>query len=153
MRLPGVGSAETKEEAKRLAGPGGLYWKAEDMRWAAKWSFFICLAIALIALAVLIHYEPAFAQEKAPQLSADSRVTILKVQLHQKDLESRYLQAQQQMTAIQNEFTQTQATLQAAIDAAYKDAKLEKKDWNLDVNTLEFVKVPAAPKAEAKKPQ
>lgn len=111
------------------------------------------IAAVLFLLGVWLIAVGLFAQDKPPQISAESRVAILKVQLHQKDLESRYLQAQQQMTAIQNEFTQTQTVLQAVIDAAYKEAKLDKKDWNLDVNTLEFTKVPPPPpKPEAKKP-
>jgi hypothetical protein len=92
------------------------------------------------------------AQDKPPQLSPDSRIAILKAQLKQKQLESQFLQLQTQMTNLQTQYTETGKTLQDAIEAAYKEAKIEKKDWSFNADTLEFTKVPAASKAEAKKP-
>lgn len=117
-------------------------------------AFVVLAAFAIIACSVL-------AQEKPPQLSADSRISLLKLQLKQKQLESQFLGLQQQVTTMQQQMTKLQGdyteggmALQNAIDAAYKDAKLDKKEWNLNLDTLEFTKVPAPPPKpeEPKKP-
>lgn len=150
------GHAETEEEAKRLAGRGGLYWKGEDMKKAAKFSFFFCLAIGLIVFAVLIHFDPAFAQDKpsavapvAPVLSETAKLAIVKAQLKQKQLEAEFLSKQQEIASLQQQMANLSTqykeggkAFQDMIDAAYKDAKLDKKEWNLDLNTLEFTAIP-----------
>lgn len=109
----------------------------------------LCGCVVAIALCVPLLF--IYAQDKPPQLSADSRVTILKAQLKQKQIESQYLQIQQQLAGLQAQYTEATKTTQNAIDAAFKEAKVDEKEWNLNLDTLEFVKVPK-PATTTKKP-
>lgn len=121
---------------------------------------FQVVGIAVILILLGLVAICAGAQDKPPQLSADSRISLLKLQLKQKQLESQFLGLQQQVTSMQQQMTKLQGdyteggkALQDAIDAAYKDAKLDKKEWNLNLDTLEFTKMPPAPPPPAPKPE
>lgn len=103
------------------------------------------LAGAVIMLLIL-----GFAQAaEAPAFPAESKVKILKIQLQQEQMKSEYGQLQARMAEIQKQFPETNAQLQAAVDEAFKTAKLDKKDFTIDMQKLEFVPVP---KPETKKP-
>lgn len=105
--------------------------------------------VLLIPMAVVL---TAAAQDKpptTPQLSVDSRLAIREAQLRQKQLEAQFLTKQQevaglqqQMTKLSDEYKEGGKTLQSAIDAAYVVAKLDKKEWTLDAEKLEFIAVP-----------
>lgn len=125
-----------------------------------KWWNWLGMLCGLLLLALSI----AIAQDKPPKLSVDARLAIREAQLKQKQLEADFLSKQQEITSLQQQmaklstqYTEGAKAFQDAIDAAYKDAKIEKKDWNLDMEKLEFTKIappPAAPPKpeEPKKP-
>lgn len=99
------------------------------------------------------------AQQPAPQLPEASKVRILKAQRDQARLQSEYANLKGRMAEIEKQFPETQKEMQSAIDEAYRTAKVEKKDYALDVEKLEFVAVakppvvpPQEPKAGEKKP-
>jgi septal ring factor EnvC (AmiA/AmiB activator) len=101
-----------------------------------------------IVLALLLSLGFARAAD-APTFPAESKVKILKIQLQQEQMKSEYGTLQARMAEIQKQFPATQTELQAAVEEAYKTAKLDKKDWNVDLQKLEWV---AMPKPEPKKP-
>src|SRR6266850_43621 len=101
-------------------------------------AFLVLTTVFLVAFGYL---RLVHGQDKPPQLSADSRVTILKAQLKQKQIESQYLQIQQQLNLLQAQYTEATKAAQDAIDAAFKEVKLDKKEWTLNLDTLEFTKV------------
>lgn len=112
-------------------------------------AIFFPLFVFIVAFTIL----RISAQDKPPQLSADSRISLLKLQLKQKQLESQFLQMQQELNRIQGQYNDGVKALQDAIEASYKEAKLDKKEWMLNLDTLEFTKIPAPPKPqEPKKP-
>jgi len=107
----------------------------------------------LLSLAMFTTIDFVVGQDRAPQLSADSRVTILRAQLKQKQIESQYLQLQQQLNGLRAQYDEASKGMQDVVDAAYKDAKLDKQHWILDLDKLEFTKIPVpGSKAEEKKP-
>jgi hypothetical protein len=104
-------------------------------------------------LFVLLLLPAAYAQEKVPQLPADSKVTILKIQLHQKQLEVQGRQLQAQVEQLNREYQDSMKQLADAMSDGYKAANADQSKWTLNSDSLEFTKKPEAPKKEeAKKP-
>jgi hypothetical protein len=98
-----------------------------------------------IALTVVIFLGCAvilFAATESPTFPAESKVKILKIQLQQEQLKSEFGQLQARMAEIQKQFPETGSQLQAAIDEAFKAAKIDKKDYSIDMQKLEFVPMP-----------
>jgi predicted nucleic acid-binding Zn-ribbon protein len=93
----------------------------------------------------------ASAQTTEPKLSDAAHAKIRDIQLQQKALENQYLQMQQQLVNLEKQFNGLTTQLSAETDAAYKEAKVTREDWTLDMNTLAFAKV-EKPKPEEKKP-
>lgn len=106
----------------------------------------------VLAVAVAVMLSLGFARAAdAPAIPEQAKVKILKVQLEQANLRAEYTAAQQRMKEIEAQFPKTQQDLQAAVDEAFKEAKLDKKDWNVDLAKLEFVAIPK-PVTPEKKP-
>jgi hypothetical protein len=102
----------------------------------------------LVAVALLFTLGLARAAE-APVFPSDAKVKILRLQLDRANVVGEYRQLQSRMKEIEMQVPQMDQGIEAAIDEAYKQAKIEKKDWNVDRQKLEFV---AIPKPESKKP-
>lgn len=102
-------------------------------------------------LAFLICASLASAQTTTePKLSDATHAKIRDIQLQQKDLESKYLQMQQQMENIKSQYNALAPQLNEALDAAYKEAGVKREDYSLDIGTLKFSKI-EKPKVEEKK--
>lgn len=104
--------------------------------------------VLAIVVAVLLTLSLARAAD-APMVPADAKVRILKAQLEQSKLQSEANQLQARMAQIQVEWTKAQAELDSAREAAYKEAKVDRVQWTLDLGKLEFV---PTPKPAEKKP-
>lgn len=92
----------------------------------------------------------ASAAKKAP---SDIQARILKLQLQATRIQSQFQACQQQ--DFQGQYNQVSAQMASIVDEALRDAKLDKKDWDVNLETFEFQKrvvPPVAPAAESKKP-
>lgn len=88
--------------------------------------------------------------KKAP---ADIQARILKLQLQATRIQSQFQACQQQ--DFQGQYNQVSAQMGSIVDEALRDAKLDKKEWEVNLDTFEFQKrvvPPVAPVAEPKKP-
>lgn len=88
--------------------------------------------------------------QKAP---SDIQARILKLQLQATRIQSQFQACQQQ--DFQGQYNQVSAQMASIVGDALKDAKLEPKEWDLNLETFEFQKrvvPPVAPVAEPKKP-
>jgi proteasome assembly chaperone (PAC2) family protein len=113
-------------------------------------NFFIILAVAgLLVFGGIV----LFGQDKAvPTYPESSKVKILQIQLKQTNLRAEYIQIQARMKEIEAQFPRTLEELQDAQDEAYKLAKVDKKEFTIDLQKLEFVAMPKPPeKTEEKK--
>lgn len=102
-----------------------------------KYMLLIPLAVTLMAVA----------QDKPPAttpipLAETARVAVLQARFRQKSVEADYLRLQAQLSQLETQYRQAGESLQAAIDAAYVAAKLDRKEWTLDVEKLEFTPSP-----------
>jgi hypothetical protein len=85
-----------------------------------------------------------------PTIPDSVKVKILTIQKDQLAMTSEYQQLQSRMSELQQKFTKAQENLVAVQDEAYKAAKVDKKDWTLDLAKLEFVAIPKPAVAEKK---
>lgn len=102
------------------------------------------------AIAFLLLASLAAAQAPDPKLSDATHAKIRDIQLQQEKLATQYLQQQQQLQIIKNQYDSIQPQLNEALDAAYKEAGVKREDWALDIQTLKFSKI-EKPKPDAKK--
>lgn len=90
---------------------------------------------------------------KGPSVELQTR--MLKVQLASQKIITEYQACQARPW--QQEASKQNAALQTLIDQAFAEAKLDKKDWDINMDTFEFVKKvsnsPDAPPPAAKKPE
>jgi len=111
-----------------------------EVRWLAAINLFLgslLVATTLIAQAVL--------PKKA---SSDMQAKILRLQLQATRIQSQFQSCQQ--TNFQAQYDQVSAQMLAAADEALKEAKLDKKEWELNLDTFEFQKRGSALPAEKK---
>jgi hypothetical protein len=106
------------------------------------------IVLAVIA-SILLMQSPAPKPPETPKASPESQAAILKIQL-------RAAQFNQEFAACQNRDWPGQASkinveMQAARAAAFKSAKLDEKEWELNNDTFEFTKKPVPTKTEEKK--
>lgn len=93
------------------------------------------------------------AQAQKQTVSPELQAKILKLQLQASRIQSQYQTCT--TTDFQGQMNQVSASVQSVIDAAYREAQLDKKDWDLNLDTFEFTKKTAAapePKKDEKKP-
>src|ERR1700690_292718 len=102
----------------------------------------------LIAVAVLLSLGFAQAAE-TPTFPAESKVKILRLQLDRANAISEYRQMQARMKEIETQVPKIDQDLQVAVEEAYRVAKVDKKDYTVDMQKVDFV---AVQKPEAKKP-
>lgn len=112
-------------------------------------TFVITLVVLIVGLiAITLRAQDA----KVPVFPDSAKVKILQIQLQQTNLRAEYTQIQARMKEIEMLFPQTQVALGAAQDEAFKEAKVDKKDFSIDLAKLEFVPIPKPPaKTEEKK--
>ena len=96
-------------------------------------------------LILLLFITLGVAAADAPTVSDHVRAKILKAQLDQSNIQGEVNQIQARMTVLQQNWAAAQASLDAAIEEAYREAKVDKKDWSFDRGKLEFVAVPKPP--------
>jgi DNA repair ATPase RecN len=120
---------------------------------------FFCIQLFLLC-------SLGFAQTKPvdpPTLSAEQKVSVLtaqhkldEVEKQMKDLDAQFQQVQTQAKAryqaLGEQQTKQKAELDAAIVAAYQQAKAEQSKFDLDLDTLTFKPKPPAATADAKPP-
>jgi hypothetical protein len=107
--------------------------------------FIILLCVAIIGLGTLVAIALHAQDKPVPAFPDSAKVKILQIQLQQTNMRAEYVQLQARMKEIEGQFPQTQGMLAAAQDEAYKDAKVDKKDFSIDLAKLEFVPVPKPP--------
>lgn len=98
----------------------------------------------------------AVAETTEPKLSDAAHAKIRDIQLQQKSVENQYMQMQQQIVNLQNQYQALTTQLNTEIDAAYKETGVKREDWPLDLATLKFSKAEKKPdekKPEEKKPE
>jgi hypothetical protein len=99
----------------------------------------------------------AFGQDgpkKPPtEASAEFQSKILKIQLQQSALTAQYNDCQQKAKTIPDEFQRNFNAMQLLAMQAIQDAKLDPKEWELDMTTFQFTKKPQPPKQETEKPK
>lgn len=98
------------------------------------------VAIALVLCCVARAAE-------APVMPEPAKVKILKAQLAQEQLKSEYNQLMSRKAEIEKQYPATEMELQVAMEEAYKLAKVDKKEFSIDIKKLEFVAV-QKPKTE-----
>jgi flagellar capping protein FliD len=86
-----------------------------------------------------------------PKLSDAAHAKIRDLQLQQKTIENQYLQMQQQLANLEKQFNALAGQLTAETDAAFKESRVAREDYTLDLATLKFAKV-EKPKPDEKKP-
>jgi len=84
----------------------------------------------------------------AKKASSDAQAKILKLQLQASRIQTQYQACQAQ--DFQTQFNKTSVEIIQASDDALKEAKLDKKEWDLNLETFDFVKRPPPPPAEKK---
>src|ERR1700739_1107544 len=104
--------------------------------------------VMIVAVALLSTARAA----DAPVIPDSIRAKIFKIQLDQSRLMSEYQQIQSRVVAIQKEYTDANAALQAAQEEAYKAAKVNKKDWSMDMKDVVLFALPKPAPAPEKKP-
>jgi hypothetical protein len=115
--------------------------------WLLAWALFCAGGTILVAQ-----------ENKAPQLSEQAKVKILKAQLELTRLQQRWAQLQEEAKALQGQAPAAQKALADAEDEAFKAAGVSKVEWALDDDKLVFVPAPKKPepatpaKPEPKKP-
>jgi hypothetical protein len=112
----------------------------------------LAVIFAIAALVPSIQDKPT-PPPAPPVVSADMQVRILKTQREAERVQSEYRACQQRNWG--QEFTGDAQAFQAAVDAAFAEAKVSKDDWDLNTETLVFVKKDKTAKkpAEEKKPE
>jgi septal ring factor EnvC (AmiA/AmiB activator) len=104
------------------------------------------LVVVVLAVLSLVVVRAA----DAPAFPAESKAKIALLQRDRANLQNEITQIQMRFTQIQTDLLpKNQNDMQAAVDEAFKVAKVDKKDFNVDLNRLEFV---AVTKPEQKKP-
>lgn len=98
-----------------------------------------------------------FDQDKKPDppkpktASVELQRDILREQLAEKQIQADFQSCQSRQWT--NEFNAHQAVIQSLSESAFKQAGLDKKDWDFKLDTFEFVKKPEKPeKPEKPKP-
>lgn len=105
----------------------------------------VALVVSTITAATAVWVQtPKSAPAPAPAVkaSADIQAHILKLQLVEARIQAAFNACQGQ--DFQGQFNRTQVEIQEAINDAFKESKLDKKDWELSLDTFEFVKKQAA---------
>jgi len=101
-------------------------------------NIFLCcvpfLAVALVAAAE--------AQAPPKKASSDAQTKILRLQLQQSRIQQQYQACQ--AADFQTQYNRTSVEIITASDEALKEAKLDKKEWDLNLETFEFIKRPPA---------
>jgi septal ring factor EnvC (AmiA/AmiB activator) len=104
------------------------------------------LVVVVLAVLSLVVVRAA----DTPAFPAESKAKIALLQRDRANLQNEITQIQMRFTQIQTDLLpKNQNDMQAAVDEAFKVAKVDKKDFNVDLNRLEFV---AVTKPEQKKP-
>lgn len=90
-----------------------------------------------------------------PKVAPDVQAKILKLQLQAARIQASYQTCS--TTDWQGNFNKVSVEVQGLVNQAFKDAKLDKKDYELNLDSFEFTKkVPVSPSptapAEDKKP-
>lgn len=109
---------------------------------------------AVVALFILSLFMIQDAPKKPAQHpSSDVQNKILKLQLQATRIQAQFQSCQQ--TDFQGQFDQVTAGMVALADQALVEAKLDKKGWELNLDTFEFQKraMPTAPEATAPIPE
>ena len=104
------------------------------------------LAGLLLSVAILPSVYPRQAGHEtitpAKKASSDAQAKILKLQLQASRIQTQYQACQAQ--DFQTQFNKTSVEIIQASDEALKEAKLDKKEWDLNLETFEFIKRPPA---------
>jgi len=111
--------------------------------------FLIVACLWVPALAWNLHIAHAQGEPKSEPIMAspEMQTKILRLQLQSQKIVTEYQACQARNWNA--DATKLQAEMQQEVDAAFKEAKLDKKDYELNMDTFEFVK--KAPKPEEKK--
>jgi hypothetical protein len=94
----------------------------------------------------LFQAKPATPAKASPEIQA----RILKLQLQQTRIQAAFQACQAQ--DFQGQFNQAGISVQEAINDAFREAKLDKKDWDLNLDSFEFQPKAAPPSPAEKKP-
>jgi len=104
--------------------------------------------LLIIALVLLILASFAIGQTvPVKKASSEAQAKILRLQLQSSRIQQQYQACQ--AADFQTQYNRTSVEIIAASDEALKEAKLDKKEWDLNLETFEFVK--RAPPAVAEK--
>jgi type II secretory pathway component PulM len=102
----------------------------------------------IITLVLALLVTPQAKPPDASKVSAELQARLLKLQLQAARIQSN---AQACVAAdFQGQFTKVNVDEQQVINEAFAQAKLDKKDWELNLDSFEFVKK-AAPAKDDKK--
>lgn len=91
---------------------------------------------------------PPSTEVPSPVVSDATHAKIRDIQLQQEKLATQYLQQEQQLQIIKNQYDSIQPRLNEALDAAYKEAGVKREDWALDIQTLKFSKIEKKPETK-----
>jgi hypothetical protein len=94
----------------------------------------------LILVTMLIQF-PLFAQEKVVQDKKEvtlSEVEGLKISNKLKDLQLLEMQIQ----LLQSQYTKVKGEAESLVEQVYVSNKLDRKEWDLDLQTMKFVRKP-----------
>lgn len=105
-----------------------------------------CLAVA-VANTPPLRDTPPTVTTKMPE---ESRVRILQAQLKEEQLKSQFAQLQLQMSNLQTQYADTQKELESAKAEAFTRAKLDPKEWTINLDKVEFVAAPKPAPTPAK---
>lgn len=113
---------------------------------------YLVILIVAVLLSIVIALLSMARVADAPIVPDAVKVKILTIQRDQASLNVEYQGLLKRMTELQQNFQKSQGDLTAAQEEAYTAAKVDKKDWSLDMSKLVFVAVPKPAPAPEKKP-
>jgi hypothetical protein len=104
----------------------------------------------LVSTAIVLGQEAKKPEVPAkPTISYELRAKILKAQLDGERLQREYQACQSRNW--QGDLIAVNQRMQAAINEAFDAAKIKKDEYDLNLETFEFVKKPSSPKVEERK--
>ena len=113
------------------------------------WKVFLVVWCAAGIISAVAQDPP----KKPPtEASAEFQSKILKLQLRQSAINSQWADCQEKAKTLPDEAQRNFNAIQLLATQAMQDAKLDPKEWDMDLNTFQFTKKPA-PKPEASKPK
>jgi hypothetical protein len=110
---------------------------------------FFYLVFLVLVVAVLGQDGP---RKPPTEASTEFQSKILKLQLRQSIINNQVVDCQEKFKTLPDEFSRNYNAIQLLATQAVQDAKLDPKEWELNLDTLQFAKKPA-PKPEADKPK